>query len=99
MCSYLMWLPAAPYIDHSAMLLDFFLRLKNSKIPVTLMEFLTLLEALTQHLAFGSAEEFYYLARLCLIKDESNYDVFDRLFAEHFHGISNPLEDVSGTIL
>ncbi len=80
------------------MLLDFFLRLKNSKIPVTLMEFLTLLEALTQHLAFGSAEEFYYLARLCLIKDESNYDVFDRIFAEHFHGISNPLEDVTGTI-
>jgi uncharacterized protein with von Willebrand factor type A (vWA) domain len=80
------------------MLLDFFLRLKNSKIPVTLMEFLTLLEALAQHLAFGSVEEFYYLSRLCLVKDEANYDAFDRVFAEHFHGISNPLEDVTGTI-
>ncbi|MDD2734451.1 MAG: VWA domain-containing protein [Desulfuromonadaceae bacterium] len=91
-------LPAVPRINSPAMLLDFFLRLKNSKIPVTLMEFLTLLEALAQHLAFGSVEEFYYLSRLCLVKDEANYDAFDRVFAEHFHGISNPLEDVTGTI-
>jgi hypothetical protein len=80
------------------MLLDFFLRLKKSKIPVTLMEFLTLLEALEQHLAFGSVEEFYYLARLCLVKDETNFDAFDRVFAEYFHGISNPLEEISGEI-
>ena len=91
-------LTAVPLTDFPAMLLDFFLRLKNSKVPVTLMEFLTLLEALSLHLAFGSVEEFYYLARLCLVKDESNYDAFDRVFAEHFHGISNPLEDVTGTI-
>lgn len=68
------------------MLIDFFLRLKNAKIPVTLIEFLTLIEALQQHLAFGSVEEFYFLARLCLVKDETHFDKFDRIFAEYFKG-------------
>ena len=80
------------------MLLDFFLKLKNAKIPVTLMEFLTLLEALQQHLAFGSVEEFYFLARLCLVKDETHFDKFDRVFAEYFRGESNPLEELSAEI-
>jgi uncharacterized protein with von Willebrand factor type A (vWA) domain len=64
------------------MLIDFFLRLKSAKVPVTLMEFLTLLEALEQQLAFGSVEDFYYLARLCLVKDETHFDKFDRVFME-----------------
>ena len=80
------------------MLIDFFLRLKRAKIPVTMMEFLTLLEALQQHLAFGSVEEFYYLARICLVKDETNFDKFDRVFAEYFKGVSNPLEELSAEI-
>jgi uncharacterized protein with von Willebrand factor type A (vWA) domain len=80
------------------MLLDFFLRLKSAKIPVTLMEFLTLLEALQQHLVFGSVEDFYYLARICLVKDETHFDKFDRVFAEYFHGVSNPLEELSADI-
>lgn len=80
------------------MLLDFFLRLKNAKIPVTLMEFLTLLEALQQHLVFGSVEDFYYLARICLVKDETHFDKFDRVFAEYFKGESNPLEELSAEI-
>ncbi len=80
------------------MLLDFFLRLKSAKIPVTLMEFLTLLEALQLHLAFGSVEDFYFLARLCLVKDETHFDKFDRVFAEYFKGVSNPLEELSADI-
>ncbi len=80
------------------MLLDFFLKLKNAKIPVTLMEFLTLLEALQQNLAFGSVEDFYFLARLCLVKDETHFDKFDRVFAEYFKGESNPLEELSAEI-
>lgn len=68
------------------MLINFFLRLKNAKIPVTLIEFLTFIEALQQHLAFGSVEEFYFLARLCLVKDETHFDKFDRIFAEYFKG-------------
>ena len=80
------------------MLLDFFLLLKRAKVPVTLMEFLTLLEALQQHLVFGSVEDFYYLARICLVKDEAHYDKFDRAFAEYFHDVANPLEELSAEI-
>ena len=80
------------------MLIDFFLRLKSSKIPVTLMEFLTLLDALQQHLAFGSVEDFYFLARLCLVKDETHFDKFDRVFGEYFKGMTNPLEELHAEI-
>ena len=80
------------------MLIDFFLRLKSAKVPVTILEFLALLEAMEQRLAFGSVEDFYYLARLCLVKDESNYDKYDRVFAEHFQGIVNPIEELAGEI-
>ena len=80
------------------MLIDFFLRLKSAKVPVTLMEFLTLLEALQQRLAFGSVEDFYYLARLCLVKDETHFDKFDRVFMEYFQGLSDPLEELRAEI-
>lgn len=80
------------------MLIDFFLRLKNAKIPVTLIEFLTLIEALQQHLAFGSVEEFYFLARLCLVKDETHFDKFDRIFAEYFKGAAIQLDEFAADI-
>lgn len=80
------------------MLIDFFLRLKSAKIPVTLMEFLTLLEALQKQLAYGSVEDFYYLARLCLVKDETNFDKFDRVFVEYFKGITDLGEGITGEI-
>ena len=80
------------------MLIDFFLRLKSAKIPVTILELLALLEAMEQRLAFGSAEDFYYLARICLVKDETNFDKFDRVFAEHFDGVVNPIEELAGEI-
>ena len=80
------------------MLIDFFLRLKGAKIPVTLVEFLTLLEAMEQRLAFGRVDEFYHLARLCLVKDESHYDKFDRVFMEYFHGVNDPATELGGDI-
>ncbi|MFZ3209536.1 MAG: VWA domain-containing protein [Geobacteraceae bacterium] len=80
------------------MLIDFFLRLKSAKIPVTLMEFLTLLEALQKQLTYGSVEDFYYLARLCLVKDETNFDKFDRVFMEYFKGVSDLGEGITGEI-
>jgi len=76
------------------MLLDFFMSLKKAKVPVTLNEFLTLLEALEKRLVFGSAEEFYYLARLCLVKDETNFDKFDRVFMEYFAGLEYSGEEL-----
>ncbi|MEI6306298.1 MAG: VWA domain-containing protein [Deltaproteobacteria bacterium] len=79
-------------------MIDFFLRLKSAKIPVTILEFLTLLEALELRLVFGSAEDFYYLARLCLVKDETNFDKYDRVFMEYFQGVTDPLSELSGEI-
>ncbi len=66
------------------MLIDFFLELKKAGIPVTLVEFLTLLDALAQELAFGSVEDFYFLSRLCLVKNEVYFDKFDRVFMAYF---------------
>lgn len=68
------------------MLVRFFNDLRAGGIPVTLPEFLTLLEGLEARLAALSPEEFYYLARLSLVKDERHFDRFDRVFAEHFAG-------------
>jgi uncharacterized protein len=70
------------------MLINFFLALRREKIPVTVQEFLALLEGLQHGLSYGSVEEFYALARLCLVKDESNFDKFDRVFTRLLHGES-----------
>lgn len=68
------------------MLIHFFLLLREAGVPVSITEFLTLLEALRARLAGASAEDFYYLARSCLVKDERHFDRFDRVFARHFAG-------------
>ena len=52
------------------MLVNFFFELRQGGVPVTVTEFLTLLEALRERVAWASAQDFYYLARLCLVKDE-----------------------------
>ena len=69
------------------MLIEFFLKLKAGGIPVSIKEFLILIEALAKRVAFGSMEEFYYLARAALVKDEKYYDRYDRVFAAYFKGI------------
>jgi uncharacterized protein with von Willebrand factor type A (vWA) domain len=69
------------------MLISFFLRLKAAKLPVSIKEFLTLMEALKQGVIGPSIDEFYYLSRATLVKDEANFDKFDRVFGEYFHGI------------
>ncbi len=69
------------------MLIDFFHHLKQAKLPVSTKEFLTLLEALQKHVAGHSIDDFYFLSRACLVKDESNYDKFDKAFGEYFRGV------------
>ena len=70
------------------MLIDFFLHLKTRKLPVSTREFLTLLEALQAHVCGPSIDDFYVLARACLVKDESLYDRFDQAFGEYFKGVT-----------
>lgn len=75
------------------MLIDFFFMLKDAKIPVSIKEFLLLLEALEKDVARHSLDDFYYLARLTLVKDEAHFDKFDRAFGLYFKGISTVFED------
>ena len=59
------------------MFTGFFYKLKDARVPVSLREYLTLLEAVDKGLAGYSVEDFYYLARSALVKDERHLDKFD----------------------
>ena len=69
------------------MLIDFFLKLRQAKVPVTTKEYLMLVEGMQKGVAGASIDDFYYFARTCLVKDEANFDKFDRAFGEYFKGI------------
>lgn len=70
-----------------AVLIDFFFTLKKYEVPVSIRELLDLLGALEKHLVFASMEDFYFLARLILVKDEKYYDRFDQVFSYYFRNI------------
>jgi len=69
------------------MFVAFFRELKTAGVPVTLREYLTLMEAMEKDLAGRRVEDFYYLARTTLVKDERNLDKFDRVFGHVFKGL------------
>ena len=69
------------------MFTEFFLKLREANVPATLREYLTLLEALDEDVTDTGIEEFYYLSRTALVKDERNFDKFDRGFSEYFKGV------------
>ncbi len=71
------------------MLIDFFLTLKQSGLPVSVKEYLMLCEAMGQGIAHGSVDDFYFLSRAALIKDEAHYDRFDRAFGTYFKGVES----------
>src|SRR5262249_1888876 len=71
----------------AAMFATFFHELKAAKVPVTLKEYLTLLEALEADLAQRNVEHFYYLSRAALVKDERHLDRFDQVFGHVFKGL------------
>ncbi len=74
------------------MLVRFFLMLRAGGVPASITEFLALLEALAARLAGQSVDDFYWLARTMLVKDERHYDRFDRVFAAHFQGAERAFE-------
>jgi uncharacterized protein len=69
------------------MFVTFFQELKQAGVPVTLREYLTLMEAMDRDLASRRVEDFYYLSRATLVKDERNLDKFDRVFGHVFKGL------------
>ena len=74
------------------MLLNFFESLRKQNLPVTFSELSDLISALEHGLAFADIDQFYYLSRACMVKDEKNFDKFDRAFKAHFTELEQ-LED------
>ena len=74
------------------MLIDFFYTVKQAGVPASIKEFLTLLEAMDKQVIAPSMDEFYFLARLTLVKDEAHFDKFDRAFGSYFKGIETLFE-------
>ena len=79
------------------MFTNFFYTLKRRKVPVSIIEWMTLMEALSKG-CISNLDEFYYLARAILVKSESYYDHYDVAFQEYFKGIETP-EEISEQIM
>ena len=76
------------------MFVTFFHELKAAGVPVTLREYLTLMEAMDKAVAGQRVEDFYYLSRAALVKDERNLDKFDRVFGHVFKGLTTVAEAI-----
>ena len=76
------------------MLINFFFTLRKYKVPVTIRELLDLLLGLKSQLVYANLDDFYLLSRTALVKDEKNYDKFDRAFSAYFKG----LDDLHGLL-
>ena len=74
------------------MLTQFFFMLREGGLKPSITELLTLLEAMKKGVPRQSVEDFYYLSRAALVKDESQFDRFDRVFSAHFKGIEEALK-------
>ena len=75
------------------MLINLFQTIRSAGVPCTLRELLDLLGALENQLVYADLDDFYYLSRATLVKDEKHYDKFDKAFDIYFKGIEK-LEDV-----
>lgn len=80
------------------MLVNFFNVLRRADLPVTLRELLDLHEALQAHIAFGSIDDFYFLSRAVMVKDEKYYDRFDQAFGAYFKDLQT-LDDLIEAII
>jgi len=77
------------------MLINFFIKVREYKVPCTLRELLDLIQALERQVVFANIDDFYLLSRVILVKDECYFDKFDRAFADYFKGISSQELDLS----
>ena len=76
------------------MFMNFFYELKKAKVPVSLREYLTLMEGMEAGVPAFRIDDFYYMSRCILVKDEKHLDKFDRVFGEVFKGIDNRTQQV-----
>ncbi len=80
------------------MFITFLGELRAAGLPVSITEYLTLLQATEADLAGKRVEDFYFLARTCLVKDETRVDKFDRVFAHVFKGLDTLPEAVEAEV-
>lgn len=80
------------------MLVPFFYMLREGGMKTSITELLTLLEAMQKGLAGQSVDDFYYLSRSALVKDEALLDRFDRIFAAYFRGVEDNFADLFGEV-
>ena len=80
------------------MFIDFFLKLRDAKVPVSIKEYLALMEAMDKGVADYSVDDFYFLSRAVLVKDERNIDKFDRVFGASFKGLEYVAEATTAEI-
>ena len=71
------------------MLIQFFFTLRKYQVKTTLRELLDLLRALEKHVVYADLDGFYSLSRTIMVKDETQYDKFDRAFADYFEGVES----------
>ena len=81
------------------MFVDFFYQLRHARIPVTIREYLMLLEAMEKGAASINVEEFYVLARAAMIKDEKFFDTYDKVFGNFFQGAMNATESLFDKVI
>jgi len=71
------------------MLIDFFFTLRDGGLPVSVTEYLALIEGLEKRVVYANIDEFYHLSRTAMVKKESDYDKFDRAFGHYFEGLES----------
>ncbi len=89
---------ATHQVGKDAVLIPFFYHLRTGGMKISITEMLTLLEAMREGLAQNSVDDFYYLSRACLVKDEAQLDRFDRIFSAYFRGVDDSLRDLAQEI-
>ena len=82
----------------TSMFTEFFYNLKERKVPVSITEWMALMDALSKG-CVSNLDDFYYVARAILVKSEAQYDQYDLAFQEYFRGIEAPLPEIYEQIL
>ena len=81
------------------MFVDFFFQLRQASVPVTIREYLMMLEALSQGAGEHDVDGFYHLARAAMVKDEKYYDAYDKVFDNFFSGAMHDTDDLFSKVI
>ena len=80
------------------MLIDLLFRLRKARVPVSITEYLAMLDGLSHNVTNHSVDDFYHFSRLCLVKDERHFDRFDQVFGDYINGLQQLFDEVIGEI-